>query len=118
MHEESSSRDEDLPHCGTNRERQLWCREMPYTLTFNRAAAQGSFGESSKVPCLVQELALPALCNGESVVLAAETGSGKTMAYLAPLIASLLRTKEGQQDGQDALHLRPVTDGSRAMRPC
>ena len=61
---------------------------------------------------------MPALCNGESVVLAAETGSGKTMAYLAPLIASLLRTKEGQPDGQDALHLRPVTVGGRAMRPC
>ncbi|XP_050203462.1 DEAD-box ATP-dependent RNA helicase 22 [Mercurialis annua] len=40
-------------------------------------------------PSLVQAAAIPALLSGKDVVVAAETGSGKTHAYLVPLIEKL-----------------------------
>eukprot|EP00040_Diaphanoeca_grandis_P019089 m.100563 g.100563 ORF g.100563 m.100563 type:complete len:516 (-) comp27255_c1_seq1:38-1585(-) len=44
-------------------------------------------------PSPVQKLAIPAILSGKDLFVAAETGSGKTFAYLAPLI-SLLRQQE------------------------
>lgn len=41
-------------------------------------------------PSNVQALAWPPLLEGQDIVLAAETGSGKTIAYLAPLLVHLL----------------------------
>lgn len=49
-------------------------------------------------PSKVQALAWPALLHMQDVVLAAETGSGKTMAYLAPLFVHLLAQQPGGQD--------------------
>ncbi len=45
-------------------------------------------------PSRVQELAVPRLLAGRDVVLAAETGSGKTYSYLAPIAAALLRSRD------------------------
>lgn len=45
-------------------------------------------------PSTVQELAMPVLSAGTDAVLAAETGSGKTICYLAPVIAQLLQLKQ------------------------
>ncbi len=39
---------------------------------------------------------MPVLAAGKDVVLAAETGSGKTICYLAPIISQLLQLKQGQ----------------------
>ena len=39
---------------------------------------------------------MPVLAAGTDVVLAAETGSGKTICYLAPVIAQLLLLKQSQ----------------------
>ena len=49
-------------------------------------------------PVLVteQELAVPSISQGRSVVLAAETGSGKTVTYLAPVISQLLQQQQGR----------------------
>lgn len=43
-----------------------------------------------------QELAVPSISQGRSVVLAAETGSGKTVTYLAPVISQLLQQQQGR----------------------
>ncbi|EIE24767.1 P-loop containing nucleoside triphosphate hydrolase protein, partial [Coccomyxa subellipsoidea C-169] len=51
-------------------------------------------------PSTVQELSAPPILSGRSLVLAAETGSGKTMAYLAPLISSILSGKAQEADVQ------------------
>jgi superfamily II DNA/RNA helicase len=40
------------------------------------------------------------LMEGGSAVLAAETGSGKTIAYLAPIASLLLRKQKEQQDAE------------------
>eukprot|EP00873_Tetraselmis_striata_P014653 jgi/Tetstr1/434917/TSEL_023914.t1 len=45
-------------------------------------------------PTRVQELAVPAILSQADVVLAAETGSGKTLSYLVPLLTQLLNAKE------------------------
>ena len=42
----------------------------------------------------VQELSAATILSGKSAVLAAETGSGKTMAYLAPLMSVLLNERD------------------------
>jgi len=40
-------------------------------------------------PTAIQSRAIPPVLEGKSSVIAAETGSGKTMAYLAPLMSRL-----------------------------
>lgn len=47
-------------------------------------------------PTLIQMLAIPKILRGKNVLCAAETGSGKTFAYLAPLIS---RLKEEEDNG-------------------
>lgn len=53
-------------------------------------------------PSNVQALAWPALLQMQDVVLAAETGSGKTMAYLAPLLVHLLGFATSSTDPRPA----------------
>ena len=43
-----------------------------------------------------QELALPVLLDGANAVVAAETGSGKTICYLVPVISQLLNHSQGE----------------------
>ncbi|CAL0312966.1 unnamed protein product [Lupinus luteus] len=45
-------------------------------------------------PSLVQASSVPAVLSGKDVIIAAETGSGKTYSYLVPLIDKLLGTHE------------------------
>ncbi|XP_063702086.1 probable ATP-dependent RNA helicase DDX28 [Culicoides brevitarsis] len=42
----------------------------------------------------VQNQAIPLILNNQHVLIAAETGCGKTLAYLLPLIQRLIKTKE------------------------
>ncbi|KAK2577000.1 hypothetical protein KPH14_011962 [Odynerus spinipes] len=44
-------------------------------------------------PLQIQEQAIPKILNGQNTVLAAETGCGKTLAYLLPLINQILDWK-------------------------
>eukprot|EP00250_Pteridium_aquilinum_P019845 c24600_g1_i1 orf=474-2315(-) len=49
-------------------------------------------------PSAVQAAAVPSIIADGDVVMAAETGSGKTQAYLAPLYNKLLETKKNEID--------------------
>lgn len=48
------------------------------------------------VPSPTQVLAVPQVLAGRDVVVAAETGSGKTIAYLAPIMNKMLILREGR----------------------
>ncbi|KAK2408158.1 P-loop containing nucleoside triphosphate hydrolase superfamily protein [Trifolium repens] len=51
-----------------------------------------------KTPSLVQASSIPSVLSGKDVVIAAETGSGKTYSYLLPLIDKLRDTQEHSLD--------------------
>lgn len=69
-----------------------------------------------------QALAVPAIAGGQDTVVAAETGSGKTFAYLAPLISALLarnaaQTASGAEAPQRADRCARCAPGFRACLP-
>ncbi|XP_054003009.1 probable ATP-dependent RNA helicase DDX28 [Hylaeus anthracinus] len=47
-----------------------------------------------KKPLQIQHLAIPKILEGHNIVLAAETGCGKTLAYLLPMIHRILQWKQ------------------------
>lgn len=46
------------------------------------------------IPSQIQDLGIPSILKGKNTLLAAETGCGKTLAYLAPIIQQILAYKE------------------------
>ncbi len=55
-----------------------------------QAIAKGNFQE----PTLVQSKAIPLALEGRDVLARAKTGSGKTAAYLLPVLHSTLKRKQ------------------------
>ncbi len=55
-----------------------------------KAAAELKFNE----PTLIQQQAIPLALLGKSIVARARTGSGKTAAYVLPMLHKLLNSKE------------------------
>lgn len=45
-------------------------------------------------PLKIQTIGIPKIINGANTVIAAETGCGKTLTYLLPMIDEVLRWKE------------------------
>ncbi|KAL3143476.1 hypothetical protein ABBQ38_002284 [Trebouxia sp. C0009 RCD-2024] len=77
----------------------------PEAVTFKSLGASVAVTEALQhagftKPSTVQELALPVLLKGDNAVLAAETGSGKTICYLVPVISRLLDSKQGLSSEQ------------------
>ena len=69
-------------------------------------------GAGSYWQVTLQALSIPAILQGGDVVLAAETGSGKTLSYIAPIATSLLLQRSvlrkiDKHDGPLALVLCP-----------
>lgn len=60
-----------------------------------------------KYPSPVQQAALPALYQGRDVLVLSETGSGKTAAYLLPLLCALSEPSDG---GTRALVVAPTKE--------
>lgn len=50
--------------------------------------------QNFKAPTLVQKEAIPLAIKGRDVLARAKTGSGKTAAYLLPILHSILKRKE------------------------
>ena len=67
-------------------------------------ALESSLGFISPTP--IQRLAIPSLIKGKSALLAAQTGTGKTLAYSVPLIHRL-KQSELQSETQLTLPNRP-----------
>ncbi|KAI0480511.1 ATP-dependent RNA helicase-like protein dbp9 [Xylariaceae sp. FL0804] len=52
--------------------------------------------QSYRKPTAVQAKAIPAILDGQDVLAKSKTGSGKTAAYLLPIIESILRLKQAK----------------------
>lgn len=52
--------------------------------------------EGKTKPTAIQMEAFPKLMSGENTIIAAETGTGKTLAYLLPLVDQVYRQKSKQ----------------------
>ncbi|GMH40697.1 hypothetical protein BSKO_08601 [Bryopsis sp. KO-2023] len=70
---------------------------------------QGIKKKGYEAPTQVQSLCIPALLKGKDVVAIAKTGTGKTMAYLLPLVNGML-SKGGGKEGWEALVLVPTRE--------
>lgn len=55
---------------------------------------QGIVKQNFKTPTLVQSKAIPLALDGRDILARAKTGSGKTAAYLLPILHSILKRKQ------------------------
>ena len=65
-------------------------------------------------PTDVQLEAIPAAIAGEDLLVSSETGSGKTAAYLLPVLQQIL-TEQGPKEGTRALILAPTRELARQI---
>src|SRR5271154_6145961 len=66
--------------------------EFPVSAVLQANLAQNSF----VTPTPVQSESIPPALEGRDVVATAQTGTGKTLAFLLPLLQSLITRKDGQ----------------------
>ncbi|KAL8645617.1 MAG: hypothetical protein Q9226_007218 [Calogaya cf. arnoldii] len=68
--------------------------------------------EGFSAPTLVQSKAIPLILEGKDVLVRAKTGSGKTAAYLLPILESVLcqKAKKTAHNGPSALLLLPTNE--------
>lgn len=79
--------------------------------TFDARLLQAIKNENYKEPTLIQEKAIPmALQDKKDIVARAKTGSGKTAAYLVPIIQMLLEESEDGLNGNRCLILVPTKE--------
>eukprot|EP00958_Prasinococcus_capsulatus_P014682 scaffold1542_cov402-Prasinococcus_capsulatus_cf.AAC.11 len=84
---------------------QTW-ESLGVTKALARSLRKGDW----TTPTEVQARAIPELLSGEDVAIAAETGSGKTIAYLVPLLQALARGSghEGHADSASSAPRRAL----------
>src|SRR5271163_1989031 len=78
--------------------------DLPLSTVLQSNLAHHGFVE----PTPVQTLAIPHQLAGHDLVITAQTGTGKTLAFLLPLLERLAKT--GQQPGVSALILSPTRE--------
>lgn len=61
-------------------------------------------------PTPIQRLAIPLALRGRDLLGSAKTGSGKTIAFLVPMLERLYRDRWGPQDGLGAIVLSPTRE--------
>jgi ATP-dependent RNA helicase DDX56/DBP9 len=66
---------------------------------------QGIAKQSFEKPTPVQAQAIPLAIKGRDILARAKTGSGKTAAYLLPIIHSILKRKEVRQNPFTLFHI-------------
>jgi hypothetical protein len=58
----------------------------------------------------IQSLALPPLLQGRDLLIKSETGTGKTMAYVLPMVHQLMSSKTTRADGTKGIILSPTRE--------
>ena len=59
---------------------------------FNEKLQEGLDAMGFSKPTPIQELAMPVILNGKDIIACAQTGTGKTAAYLLPVIDKMIRS--------------------------
>lgn len=77
------------------------------SMGLNKAALVGVLKMGYRVPTPIQRKAIPAVMSGNDVIAMARTGSGKTAAYLVPIINKL---ESHSADGVRALIICPTRE--------
>jgi ATP-dependent RNA helicase RhlE len=83
---------------------------MPFAkLGLPQPITQGVQGAGYKCPTPIQEQAIPAILQGKDLIATAQTGTGKTAAFVLPILERLLRT-ERRSSGPQCLVLTPTRE--------
>nr|AKF43372.1 DEA(D/H)-box RNA helicase family protein [Pelargonium myrrhifolium] len=77
------------------------------SLGLSEKVARALTGAGIQRPSLVQAACIPSILSGKDVVIAAETGSGKTHGYLVPLIDKLCRANDDSGNTSSDKELTP-----------
>ena len=78
-------------------------------LIFRRRSWRGSMPTSLNIPTPVQAGAIPPALEGRDVLATAQTGTGKTLSFLIPIMEMLQKTQDSQR-GAQALILLPTRE--------
>src|SRR5690348_16265923 len=78
------------------------------TMNLGKPVLKGIYRKGYKVPTPIQRKTIPTISEGRDVVAMARTGSGKTAAFLVPIIERLKAHKA--QKGARALVLSPTRE--------
>ena len=65
------------------------------TFNFHPSVAAGVAAEGYEIPTPIQERAIPEVCKGRDVMGRAQTGTGKTAAFVLPILNKLVGNKYG-----------------------
>nr|AKF43366.1 DEA(D/H)-box RNA helicase family protein [Pelargonium cotyledonis] len=77
------------------------------SLGLSEKVARALTGAGIKRPSLVQAACVPSILSGKDVVIAAETGSGKTHGYLVPLIDKLCHANDDSGNASSGKEVTP-----------
>ncbi len=80
--------------------------DLPLSISLQSNLAKNGFVQ----PTPVQAQAIPQQLLGHDVVITAQTGTGKTLAFLLPLLEKLIKRGAGNQPGVSALILSPTRE--------
>jgi len=78
------------------------------SMGLSQAVFRSIMRKGYRVPTPIQRRAIPPLMNGSDVVAMARTGSGKTAAFLIPMLSLLTAAKNKTAAGPRALILVPT----------
>lgn len=76
----------------------------------SRRTQQGLLASGFKRPTDIQKEALSRCLEGKDVLGAAKTGSGKTIAFLVPVLEKLFRLRWSKMDGCGAIIISPTRE--------
>lgn len=80
-----------------DREKSLEGVNFPSSLELKKYIQQAWLEAGFKAPSLVQERTIPLVLEGRDLIVESPTGTGKTLAYLMPLLHRLEEEKKGTQ---------------------
>ncbi|KAF2971129.1 hypothetical protein GQX73_g2446 [Xylaria multiplex] len=80
------------------------------SLPLSSPTASGIEASHFQTPTDIQARAIPAALKGRDILGAAKTGSGKTIAFLVPVLEKLYRARWTEYDGLGALIISPTRE--------